>query len=52
MSAGIRPNSKLLTDKGAKYLPNGALVVYKHQETSLSNIYAAGDVASTWNAFK
>lgn len=49
MSAGIRPNSKLLKEHGAETLPNGALIVNEYQETTLANIYAAGDVASTWN---
>lgn len=49
MSVGIKPNTDLLITKGAKAIPNGALVVNEHFETSLPNIYAAGDNASILN---
>lgn len=49
LCAGIKPNSQVLADLGAATLPNGALIVNTQQETTLPNIYAAGDVASTWN---
>ncbi|WP_421872746.1 FAD-dependent oxidoreductase [Marinoscillum sp.] len=42
----IRPNTELLTSKGADHLPNGALIVNEKMETSLKDIYAAGDCAS------
>lgn len=49
MSVGIKPNTELLTSKGAKAIPNGALIVNEHFETSLPNIYAAGDNVSITN---
>jgi NADPH-dependent 2,4-dienoyl-CoA reductase/sulfur reductase-like enzyme/rhodanese-related sulfurtransferase len=49
MSVGIKPNTELLISKGAKAIPNGALIVNEGFETSLPNIYAAGDNASILN---
>lgn len=49
VSTGIQPNTELLTSKGAKALPNGALLVNEKMETSLPDIYAAGDNASIVN---
>lgn len=49
MSVGIRPNTELLTNKGADHIENGALKVNERMETSLTDIYAAGDCASIKN---
>lgn len=49
MSVGIKPNTEILLNKGAKALPNGALIVDEKFETSLPNIYAAGDNAAILN---
>ncbi len=49
ISTGIKPNTELLTSKGAKAIRNGALIVNERMETSLPNIYAAGDNASIMN---
>ncbi|MDH5608472.1 MAG: FAD-dependent oxidoreductase, partial [Cyclobacteriaceae bacterium] len=49
MSVGIRPNTEMLIQKGAKSLANGALLVDERMETSLPGIYAAGDNASIRN---
>lgn len=49
MSVGIRPNSHLLTQKGAEHIGNGAIKVNEKMETSLPDIYAAGDCASIKN---
>jgi NADPH-dependent 2,4-dienoyl-CoA reductase/sulfur reductase-like enzyme/rhodanese-related sulfurtransferase len=46
---GARPNTELLMAKGAKHLRNGALVVNERMETSLPDIYAAGDCAAIMN---
>ncbi|MDH5474857.1 MAG: FAD-dependent oxidoreductase [Cyclobacteriaceae bacterium] len=46
---GGRPNTGLLTSKGASALGNGALIVNERMETSLPDIYAAGDCASIKN---
>lgn len=49
MSIGVKPITEMLTSKGAKALPNGALIVNTKMETSLPDIYAAGDCASIPN---
>ncbi len=49
MSVGIRPNTEMLTSKGANCIANGALKVNERMETSLPDIYAAGDCASIKN---
>ena len=49
MSVGIRPNTAMLTSKGADCIANGALKVNEQMETSLPDIYAAGDCASIKN---
>ena len=49
MSVGIKPNSHLLTSKGADAIGNGAVKVNEKMETSLADIYAAGDCASIKN---
>lgn len=45
----VLPNTQMLTAKGAAHLPNGALIVNERMETSLPDIYAAGDCASIPN---
>ena len=49
MSVGIRPNTGLLTSVGAEAIGNGAVKVNQYMETSLPDIYAAGDCASVVN---
>lgn len=49
MSVGIKPNTHLLTSKGAEYIGNGAVKVNERMETNLPDIYAAGDCASIKN---
>lgn len=49
MSVGIQPNTELLVKKGATHIKNGALIVNEKMETSIPNIYAAGDCASIKN---
>ncbi|MDH5366074.1 MAG: FAD-dependent oxidoreductase [Cyclobacteriaceae bacterium] len=46
---GGKPNTSLLTTKGAAALGNGALIVNERMETTLPDIYAAGDCASIKN---
>ena len=46
VSISVKPNTEMLVANGADHLPNGALVVNERMETSLPNIYAAGDCAS------
>lgn len=45
----VRPNTSMLTSMGAAHLPNGALIVNERMETSLPDVYAAGDCASIKN---
>jgi len=49
MGIGGRPNTSLLTSKGAETIRNGAVKVNERMETSLPDIYAAGDCASIKN---
>lgn len=49
LSIGIKPNTELLTSQGAKHLPNGALIVDEFMETSINDVYAAGDNVSLKN---
>lgn len=49
MGIGGRPNTALLASKGAETIRNGALKVNAKMETSLPDIYAAGDCASIMN---
>ena len=46
MSIGVRPNTQLLSNIGAETIGNGALVVNHKMETTIPNIYAAGDCAA------
>lgn len=45
----VKPNTEMLTSKGALHVSNGALFVNERMETSLPDIYAAGDCASIPN---
>ena len=47
-STGIRPNTELLKDSGIKI--NKGIVVNEKMETSIKDIYAAGDIAEFENA--
>ncbi|GLB51270.1 NADH oxidase [Neptunitalea chrysea] len=49
VSISVKPNTEMFVSKGANSLPNGALIVNERMETSLPNIYAAGDCASIPN---
>lgn len=49
LSIGIKPNTQMLIDKGADHIKNGALKVNENMETSLADIYAAGDNVSIKN---
>lgn len=47
IAAGIRPNTSLLRQSGARTGAGGAIVVDDHMRTNLPDIFAAGDVATT-----
>ncbi len=49
LSVGIKPNTDLLIQEGAETIGNGALKVNEFMETSLKDVYAAGDNVSIKN---
>lgn len=49
LSVGIKPNTDLLIQKGASHIRNGALIVNERMETSIKDVYAAGDNVSIKN---
>lgn len=48
-SIGFKPNTKMLEGTKVKLAPNGSIIVDKHQETSVENVYAIGDCATVYN---
>jgi len=49
LSVGIRPNTELLLKNGAEHIENGALKVNERMETSIKDVFAAGDNVSIKN---
>ncbi len=49
LSVGIKPNTDLLIREGAEVIGNGALKVNELMETSIKDVYAAGDNVSVKN---
>lgn len=49
LSVGIKPNTDLLLSEGAEAIKNGALKVNELMETSIKDVYAAGDNVSIKN---
>lgn len=49
LSVGIMPNTELLLKLGADHIKNGALKVNESMETSIKDVYAAGDNVSIKN---
>lgn len=49
LSIGIKPNTDILIRKGAEHLKSGALKVNERMETSIKDVYAAGDNAAIKN---
>lgn len=45
-AVGVRPNTAFLSDPAFEKLPNGALVVNDYMQTSVPEVYAAGDCAT------
>jgi NADPH-dependent 2,4-dienoyl-CoA reductase/sulfur reductase-like enzyme/rhodanese-related sulfurtransferase len=43
LSVGIKPNTDLLIKNGAEHIGNGALIVNERMETSIKDVFAAGD---------
>ena len=48
VSVGVRPNTSFAKDQ-LEMLPNGAIVVNKNMETSVKDVYAAGDCATVYH---
>ncbi|GAB6188724.1 FAD-dependent oxidoreductase [Marinitoga arctica] len=46
VSIGVRPNTLFLKDKGLNLVKNGAIIVNDKMETSIKDVYAAGDCAT------
>ncbi|QFT88518.1 NADH peroxidase [Bacillus sp. THAF10] len=47
INVGIKPNTDIVSDIGLNMLDNGAIIVDKKQRTSVENIFAAGDCATS-----
>lgn len=52
VATGVRPNTNFIQDTGIKMLKNGAIIIDKHGQTSLEDIYSAGDCASVYHKVK
>ena len=50
LATGVKPNTNIFKDKGIKMLKNGAILVDEYGETSIKDVYSAGDCA-TINSF-
>lgn len=49
VNVGVKPNTELLLSEGAEHIGNGALIVNERMETSIKDVYAAGDNVSIKN---
>lgn len=49
---GVQPNTNFLDGTGMHMTPKGAILVNPYMETSLENVYAAGDCASHFHRIK
>ncbi len=49
MGVGVKPDVDLAVKAGAKLGETGAVWVNEYMETTVPNVYAAGDVAETWS---
>ncbi|MFJ7669438.1 FAD-dependent oxidoreductase [Lysinibacillus sp. NPDC097195] len=52
VAAGIKPNTQFLNGTDIVLAENGAIIVNRHLETSVKNIYAAGDCATHFHIVK
>ncbi|SFL80395.1 NADPH-dependent 2,4-dienoyl-CoA reductase, sulfur reductase [Gracilibacillus orientalis] len=52
VSAGVRPNTKFLKDTAIQMNREGAIHVNAYMETSIPNVYAAGDCATHYHIIK
>lgn len=51
-AVGVSPNTTFLNNTGIQLAKNGAIHVNRHMETTLKNVYAAGDCATHFNRMK
>lgn len=49
MCVGVKPNTEFLKSTNVQLLQNGAVKVDKHMQTSVKDIYAAGDCSSVYH---
>ncbi|MGL4392187.1 MAG: CoA-disulfide reductase [Fusobacteriaceae bacterium] len=52
ISVGIKPNTEFLRNTGIKMLSNGAIIIDEHGETSITDIFSAGDCATVFHSIK
>lgn len=52
IATGVRPNTAFLKETGIEMLGNGAIVINEFGETSIEDIYAAGDCASVYHLIR
>ncbi|MDP4551538.1 CoA-disulfide reductase [Alkalihalobacillus macyae] len=52
VSVGVKPNTSFLKECGIHMTENGAIQVNRYMQTSLENIYAAGDCATHFHRVK
>src|SRR5699024_5840564 len=46
VAIGFRPNTEFITDPRLKKLPNGAIIINQYGETSIPDVFSAGDCAT------
>lgn len=49
IATGVKPNTDFLSNSNIKMLRNGAIIVNEYGETSIKNVYSAGDCATIKN---
>ncbi len=52
IATGVRPNTAFLKETGINMLHNGALIINEFGETSIKDIYSAGDCASVYHVVR
>lgn len=52
LGMGVKPNTKIAEEAGIKLFDTGAILVNEKMETSIHNIWAAGDCASSYHLLK
>lgn len=52
LATGVKPNTSFTDNTSIQKLPNGAIIINKEGQTSIPNIYAAGDCATVPHLLK